>query len=211
MLGVSADADRPRGGLRRAGGGAQTAPPAGHRTIQHGRAVDSLPRDLRFRRLTTEHGLCRTCRRHRAGSPRLHVVRHRRGSQPLRRQLFHSPGDPDALPNISRGFVGALFEDDQEISGSARIPASTSSTPRRSAAPATSTTRTTPTASAATRLRASPPIVAVTCGSPPWIAGWTGSTRRRTRSRTTGTTAPVSCSVDQARKRRLTGGDLVRR
>jgi Two component regulator propeller len=39
------------------GAAAQTAPPAGHRPIQHARVDDSPPRDLRFRRLTTNDGL----------------------------------------------------------------------------------------------------------------------------------------------------------
>ena len=97
------------------GAAAQTAPPAGDRTIQHARTVDSPPRDLRFRRLTTEHGLSQ--------DNVVAIVQDRRGfmwlgtAEGLNRYDGNSfvvpKDDPDALPSISRGFVGALFEDDR--------------------------------------------------------------------------------------------------
>ena len=97
------------------GAAAQTAPRAGHRTIQHARADDSPPRDLRFRRLTTDHGLSQ--------DHVVAIVQDRRGfmwlgtAEGLNRYDGNSfvvpKDDPDALPNISRGFTGALFEDDR--------------------------------------------------------------------------------------------------
>ena len=97
------------------GAAAQTAPPAGDRTVQHARADDSPPRDLRFRRLTTNDGLSQ--------DNVVAIVQDRRGfmwfgtAEGLNRYDGNSfvvpKDDPDALPNISRGFVGALFEDDR--------------------------------------------------------------------------------------------------
>ena len=94
---------------------AQIAAPGGHRTIQHARQDHSPPRDLRFRRLTTDDGLSQ--------NNVVAIVQDRHGfmwfgtAEGLNRydgNSFVVPGnDPNDLPSISRGFVGAVAEDDR--------------------------------------------------------------------------------------------------
>ncbi len=94
---------------------AQTAAPGGYRTGQRAPDDHSPPRDLRFRRLTTNDGLSQ--------DNVVAIVQDRHGfmwlgtAEGLNRYDGNSfvvpKDDPDALPSISRGFVGALFEDDR--------------------------------------------------------------------------------------------------
>ena len=94
---------------------AQTAAPGVYRTGQRAPDDHSPPRDLRFRRLTTNDGLSQ--------DNVVAIVQDRHGfmwlgtAEGLNRYDGNSfvvpKDDADALPSISRGFVGALFEDDR--------------------------------------------------------------------------------------------------
>ena len=94
---------------------AQTAAPGGQPVIRHAAGGHPLPRDLRFRRLTTNDGLSQ--------DNVVAIVQDRRGfmwfgtAEGLNRYDGNSfvvpKNDPNDLPSISRGFVGAVFEDDR--------------------------------------------------------------------------------------------------
>ena len=173
---------------------AQTAAPGGQPIIRHAAGGHPPPRDLRFRRLTTNDGLSQ--------NNVAAIVQDRRGfmwfgtAEGLNRYDGNSfvvaRNGPNDQPSISRSFVGAVVEDDRGYLWFGAYPGIYKFDPATERSTPTFTTRTTPTALAAIRLRASPPIVAVICGLPPWTAGWTGSTRRPKHSRITGMTAPVS-------------------
>ncbi len=92
---------------------AQTAAPSGHRTIQPAQVDHSPPRDLRFRRLTTDDGLSQ--------DNVVAIVQDRRGfmwfgtGQGLNRYDGHSfvvhRIDPDNPANLGHEFVRAVVED----------------------------------------------------------------------------------------------------
>ena len=94
---------------------AQTAPPGGDRTSQPAGQDHSPPRDLRFRRLTTNDGLSQ--------NNVAAIVQDRRGfmwfgtAEGLNRYDGNSfvvaRNDPKDQPSISRAFVGAVVEDDR--------------------------------------------------------------------------------------------------
>ena len=193
---------------------AQTAAPGGHRIIRPAAGGHSSPRDLRFRRLTTNDGLSQ--------NNVVAIVQDRRGFMwfgtarastatmaTLSSSTRNDPNDPGSL---SHNFVRRCGRRRSRISVGRRVSRHQQVRPRdRTQYPLRSRPEQLQQLQRRFGCEHHRRSVAAICGSPPWTAGWTGSTRRPKHSRITGMTAPVSSSGGSGASSKTARGDLVRR
>ena len=188
---------------------AQTATPGGQAIIRPAADGHTPPRDLRFRRLTTNDGLSQ--------NNVAAIVQDRRGfmwfgtAEGLNRYDGNSfvvaRNGPNDQPTISRAFVGAVVEDDRgylwfgAYPGMYRFDPATERTTPYVHDPNNSNSLSGNSVASITRDRRGSSLV-----RDPQIAGWTGSIRRPKHSSITGMTAPVSSSAGSGASSKTRGG-----